>query len=205
VVSNSLGSVTSNAATLTITTTSPPPTGGFVFFDNTYIHTGENTIAKDPTAASWDFVTRMYMEPGIPTNWVSPVNYAANGKYRFRVEVLEMDPVSSDVQIQFGWRKYIVDPLNHHFASPPIRFSRPGVYEITGYVRDLKCYIAGKTASGVYLDGLCSLEPGWTGWDWTNAFANPTFYTLVNPLNNVIKDGDGFFARLRTTVTIFIP
>ncbi len=192
----------------------PPSGNSFLFFDRTYVHTGENTPSKG-VSANWDFVMQMPLQSGAPKNWISPVNYA-DGKYKFRVEVLEIESGISEVWMRFGWRQWITDPLNHHLASPPVKFSKPGIYEITGNVKDLGCYISGKTPDGVFLDGLCSLEPGWTGWDWTKAFADNRFYTLIDPcpassapddtcptLENAINDHDGFFANVHVTTTIF--
>jgi hypothetical protein len=149
----------------------------------------------------------MAVQPDAPHNWVSPVNYR-DGQYKLRVEVLEMEPVSSGVMIQFGWWNYYPDPETHHLASKGLVFSSPGVYEQIGNVKDIPCYFKGYV-NGVLIDDNCKYDTGWQ-WDWTNAFADyydsahpeGMFYTLLNPLNNPAS-ADGFPYKVHTTLTIF--
>jgi len=179
-----------------VTTTPPPPTGNsFVFFDKTYTHTGLKRLYSD-----WDFVPRMAVQPGLPHNWVTPINYSA-GQYLLRVEVIEMQPVSLPVSISFGWWNYYPDPESHHLASKPLPFSKPGVYEQIGNIKDIKCYYKDLT---VMQDKQCFT------WNWTNAFAeyySPVwpegdFYTVIMPGNNPTGK-EGFPIKVRTTLTIF--
>jgi hypothetical protein len=149
----------------------------------------------------------MAVQPGSPHNWVSPINYSA-GQYKLRVEVLEMQSVSSPVQIQFGWWNYYPDAEYHHLASKGLVFSSPGVYEQIGNVKDIPCYFKGYV-NGVLIDDNCKLDTDWQ-WNWTNAFADYTsaafpegmFYTLINPRTNPVG-ADGFPYKVRTTLTIY--
>ena len=146
----------------------------------------------------------MAVQPGSSRNWISPVNYYA-GQYKLRVEVLEMQPVSSPVEIQFGWWNYYPDDEYHNLASKPLFFTGPGVYEQTGNVKDIPCYFHG-FVNGVEIDGSCKYDTDWT-WDWTNAFAayydaahpEGMFYTVINPLDNRTLGADGFPYKVRTT------
>lgn len=157
----------------------------FVFFDEVIVQTGKKRLWD-----TWDFVTRLPVKPGAPKNWVTPVDYA-NGTLRFRIEVLEMGPIDSPVSMHMGWENIEDDPEIRHTAGAPVLFSKPGIYETTVPIKDIKIWYG----KGPKKDQRCH------EWDWRHAWTPNKIYTFIQPRKNP-PGKDGFPYKVRATITI---
>ncbi len=183
----------------------------FVLFDKVVTHRGNRQLHL-----TWDFQERIPTHPTMPTNWLSPASpFFDRGLYQFHVEVRRMERAwSSPMHVQFGWWNMAKDPLIRHIASPPLLLTKleppapgqPWVYEQVGTVRSLDrknmYYGAGPKQGKLVFD-----------WDWRQAFARNTAYTLINPRDNKLDaDGDGKISEteypdleMRVVLTIHGP
>ncbi len=162
-----------------------PAADQFVFVDATFVIGGKNRLHKD-----WDFVTGIKTQPGCPKNWLTPINYA-EGKLRFRFEVLEMGPVDKPLTIGMGWWNTPKDPEIRHSAGALTKFDKPGVYETTVPINKIGAYYG----AGPNRDKPCKV------WHWDSAYADNMFYVFVRPNGNP-EDKQGFPIKMRATVTI---
>lgn len=158
----------------------------FVFFEWTYNHIGRYRLYD-----TWDFMTKMVMKPNIDVDWTSPINYK-DGTYDFEVEVIEMEEVTEEISIQFGWWNDKNDPEIKHIASHKLFFDKPGSYSYSGKLKDLRAYFG----AGARADQRAEMY-----WDWTNAYATNTFYTIINPNGNK-EPNEGFPIRVHVKLTI---
>ena len=96
------------------------PKSSFVLFDGEVTHPGDKRLHED-----WDFHLGMDVEPGVPANWLKPINFA-EGTYYVRWNILEMTPVDKPVFFGFGWtnRPRGEDPTIQHRANKPIAINR---------------------------------------------------------------------------------
>lgn len=168
--------------------TKAPGAKKFTFFDGIVEQTG-----KQRHWENWDFVGRLPVKGGAPKNWVTPVNFA-DGTLRYRIEVLEMQPVESPVSMHMGWENIFDDPEIRHTAGAPIKFSKPGVYETTVPVKSLKIFYG----KGPKKDQRCF------DWDWRSAWTENKIYTFIQPHKNPLGK-DGFPYKVHATITIEAP
>ncbi len=157
----------------------------FVFVDTTYIHDGRHRAWED-----WDFYDRPPPVPGIPTNWLEPVNYV-DGRFHLRVEVLEMEMNPTRLPVGYGIGYCNLeddsDELHNHTQPRRLRFSQPGVYEASARIRDMWY---GIDAGTLGFEGAMS-----RGWDWTDS--GHWLYSFIIPYGQ-----DPFPVKLRVTWTI---
>jgi hypothetical protein len=165
-----------------------PNQRSFTFFDGVVTFTGQRRLWE-----AWDFVTRLDHTPGSPKNWLKPVNFA-DGTLRFRVEVLEMQPVETPVSVHLGWENIPDDPEVRHTAGAPILFSKPGVYETSVPIRKIRSW---------YGKGPKRDTENFA-WDWRHAWTEKKFYMFIQPRKNP-KGQDGFPFKVHATVTIVAP
>ena len=182
-----------------------------MLFDKVVTHRGDRQLHLN-----WDFQERIPTHHTMPTNWLSAASpFFDRGLYQFHVEVRRMERAwSSPMHVQFGWWNIANDPLIRHIASPPLLLTNlqppapghPWVYEQVGTVRSLDrkhmYYGAGPKKGKLAFD-----------WDWRQAFARNSAYTLLNPRDNKLDaDGDGKISEaeypdleMRVVLTIHGP
>jgi hypothetical protein len=199
---------------LTPDAVAPVSTGkptGFPLFDLEITHRGDRQLYSN-----WDFQTHRKTNPEAPLDWRAgaPSLFDA-GVYHWRVEVVRMERAwKSPMHVQFGWWNLPKDPVIRHIASPPLLLThleppapeQPWVYELIGTVRALD-------VAHMYYGQGPNQDKHVTDWDWSQAFAPDTAYTLVNPRKNDFDaDGDGKISEaeypdleIRTVLTLHRP
>lgn len=189
----------------------PASDHGFVLFDLEFVHRGDRQLYRN-----WNFETRRPANPDAPANWLEGDHPAFElGIYEWSVEVIEMErPWESPMSVQFGWWNMANDPVIRHIASPalymtelaPPKPGRPWKYRQVRTVRALDF-------AHMYYGRGPNKDAHVSDWDWSNAFAPGTMYTLINPRrNNLDADGDGKVSeeeypdiKLRTNLRIHLP
>jgi hypothetical protein len=114
VVSNIFGKVTSNEATLTISSAPPPSNKQLILLDVTYTH---NTVEK-----AFSFFD---LPSWIPSNFVSPINYANGTLYERVVVITKPSTKSVYYEACIFQDAYVADK---HACSNGLIFTSPGTY-----------------------------------------------------------------------------
>lgn len=103
-----------------------------------------------------------YLNPEVPANWVSPVNFA-DGTFTLRVQLLEMsDPEALPIYYLVGWEPG--DPDADGYVRGGVKIDEgAGVYEVTREpIKNFQRVENGVDAGAVG-----------DAWDWTRAFRSP--------------------------------
>lgn len=123
--------------------------------DIVWIETPEIEHTKDYHAlADW-------VNPNVPKDWTSPVNYA-DGEYTLRVELTEMsDPAAQPIYYLVGWKPGDENQSGYVRTGFKIE-DGVGVYEKRSPMKNVQNVVDGKDAGAVGDD-----------WDWSNAWRSP--------------------------------
>lgn len=124
-----------------------------------------------------------YLDPAVPRNWVTPVDYR-DGDITIRVEIVGAhDPASVPVYYLLGWTAGAGDG----YIRNGVMFTRAsGVLEARMRVRQLQRVVDGHDAGDVG-----------TGWDWRHAFGQVNGDTWA-----AHQGGDLYPLKVRLTVTL---
>jgi hypothetical protein len=121
-ISNSAGNVTSNAATLTVSATSNQ---NITLFDIVYTHS--TTVVPIPGGESGKAFSFFDFPAGMPTNFVSPINYSLGRVYE-RLEVLTKP---TNIGVHYQMCMFQDETISSkHVCGPEFAFATTGVYEI---------------------------------------------------------------------------
>jgi predicted Fe-Mo cluster-binding NifX family protein len=108
----------------------------FEFLNLEVVFKGEKILFSD-----WELLLHQKAMPGIPDNWLTPVNYV-DGIYHINLEILEMQNTSKPVEFEISWLNY---PEKKHPNIPHrcsfgyyCMFSSPGVYEHIAKIKDME-------------------------------------------------------------------
>jgi hypothetical protein len=156
------------------------PTSKFVLFDEEVTHPGDKRLYED-----WDFHLGMEVEPGVPVNWLEPINFA-EGTYHICWNILKMTPVDKPVFFGFGWtnRPKSEDPTIQHRANKPVEVTGPGLY-----------YATVPVTTDWHGPGYDPDPP--MPWLWDKAYKPKSFYTFIRP-----NGQNPFPIKFRLTVTV---
>ncbi|HWR26517.1 MAG TPA: PGF-pre-PGF domain-containing protein, partial [candidate division Zixibacteria bacterium] len=122
VVTNSMGSVASNAAILTVTSST---SNQIVLLDVTHNHT--TTVSNNPVSGSGKAFSFFNLTSWIPNNLVSPVNYAQGTLYQ-RLQVISK-PTTRNVKYQLCVFQDQIIPEKHACTDRSrLSFNSPGTY-----------------------------------------------------------------------------
>ena len=179
-----VGSAIRKPSELTVTSeTSNSAEKQFLLVDQVVEHDGSRQLWDD-----WDFVLSMPLQPDVPKNWTTPVNYA-DGRYHLKIEVISMKPTAGPVRIGFGFsnKEKQADPTIQHCAWGIGGVTGPGIYEKDDAVQSW-WHGAGISDSG---------DPFFP-WDFESAYKDNSFYTFVDPR----KGQDPYPVKMRITIWV---
>jgi len=118
--------------------------------------------------ADWDFLLRMNQAPGVPSNWLNPVEFK-NGLMQIELEIIEMTGTPEPVKLGLGWVNLpgALDTSIQHRVGWPVDFSGKGIYVGTMPVQSM-WYGPGY--------GEQTLP-----WDWTRSIDDKSIFTIIQP------------------------
>ena len=134
----------------------------FEFLNLEVVFKGEKILFSD-----WELLLHQKALEGVPSNWLSPINFA-DGIYHIRLEILEMQDTVNPVEFEISWLNY---PEKKHPNIPHrcsfgyyCMFNSPGVYEHIAKIKDME---------NTSVNGMEEV------WNWEAGWESP--FCLIKP------------------------